>query len=41
MQIKTTMKGFPGGSVDKNPLAKAGDIGSVPDPRRCHMPWGS
>ena len=29
---------FPGGTVDKNPPASAGDKGSVPGPRRSHMP---
>ena len=27
-------KGFPGGSVVKNPLSNAGDVGSVPGSRR-------
>ena len=31
------LKGFPGGSVVKNPAANAGDTGSVPDPGRYHM----
>ena len=30
--------GFPGGSVVKNPPAKAGDMGSIPDLGRLHMP---
>ena len=30
--------GFPGGSVVKNLSANAGDMGSVPDPGRFHMP---
>ena len=30
---------FPGGSVDKNPPASAGDTGSIPGPGRFHMPW--
>ena len=38
--IKTTMKGFPGGSVVKNPPCSAGDTGLVPDPGTAHMPWG-
>ena len=38
MQIKTTMKGFPGGAVVKNPPANAGDTGSSPGPGRSHMP---
>ena len=29
--------GFPGGSVDKNPAANAGVMGSIPDPGRSHM----
>ena len=29
---------FPGGSVVKNPPTKAGDMGSVLDPGRSHMP---
>ena len=28
---------FPGGSVDKNPPAKAGDTGLIPRPGRFHM----
>ena len=34
----TSMKGFPGGAVDKNPPANAGDTGSIPGPGRSHMP---
>ena len=30
--------GFPGGTVLKNPPAKAGDTGSSPGPGRSHMP---
>ena len=29
---------FPGGPVVKNPLASAGDTGSIPGPGRFHMP---
>ena len=29
---------FPGGTVDKNPPANAGDTGSSPGPGRFHMP---
>ena len=29
--------GFPGGRVDGNLPANAGDIGSIPGPRRFHM----
>ena len=28
---------FPGGPVDKNPSANAGDMGSIPDPGRFHI----
>ena len=38
MQIKTTMRGFPGGTVVKNPPANAGDKGSSPGPGSSHMP---
>ena len=31
---------FPGGSVVMNPPANAGDTGSIPGPKRCHMLWG-
>ena len=37
----TTKKGFPGGSVVKNPSASAGDTGSIPGPGRSQMPWGN
>ena len=30
-------RGFPGGSVDKNLPANAGDTGSIPGPGRSHM----
>ena len=29
---------FPGGPVVKNPLANAGDTGSIPGPGRFYMP---
>jgi len=32
-----TLEGFPGGSVVKNLLANAGDMGSIPSPGRSHM----
>ena len=38
MQIKTTMRGFPGGAVVRNLPASAGDTGSCPGPGRSHMP---
>ena len=28
---------FPGGAVDKNPPASAGDMGPIPGPERLHM----
>ena len=31
---------FPGGPLDKNPPAKAGDVGLIPGPGRYHMPVG-
>ena len=34
-------RGFPGGSVVKNPPAGAGDTGLIPDPGRCHMLYSS
>ena len=36
--LKTEVKGFPGGTVVKNPPANAGDTGSSPGPGRSHMP---
>ena len=38
LYLKSSHKGFPGGSVVKNPPANAGDTGSIPDPERSHMP---
>ena len=35
---KLNYRGFPGGAVDKNPPANAGDTGSIPGPGRSHMP---
>ena len=34
-------KGFPGGSVVKNPPANAGDTGSIPVQARSHLPWSN
>ena len=31
----------PGGPVVKNPLAKAGDMGLIPGPKRSQMTWGN
>ena len=41
MQIKTTMRDFPGGTVVKNPPANAGDTGWSPGPVKSHMPWSN
>ena len=32
------MRDFPGGTVDKNQPANAGDVGLTPRPGRSHMP---
>ena len=32
---------FPGGAVDRNLPASAGDMGSIPGPGRFHMPRGT
>ena len=37
MQIKTTVRGFPGGAVVENLPANAGDTGSSPGLGRSHM----
>ena len=36
--INVLNKGFPGGTVVKNPPASSGDTGSSPGPGRLHMP---
>ena len=41
MQIKTKMRGFPGGAVVENLPANAGDTGSIPGLGRSHMPWSN
>ena len=38
MQIWTTVRDFPGGTVVKNPPADAGDTGSSPRPGGSHVP---
>ena len=39
MQLKIVKQvDFSSGTVDKNPPASAGDMGSIPDPGRFHMP---
>ena len=35
--LKTNLRGFPGGSVVKNPPANAGNTGSVPGAGKSHM----
>ena len=32
---------FPGGTVDRNPPANAGDTSSIPGPERFHMLWSN
>ena len=32
---------FPGGTVDKNLSANAGDMGLIPGRGRFHLPWGN
>ena len=39
--LKKSCCSFPGGTVDKNLPANAGDAGSIPDPGRSHMPRSS
>ena len=36
-EYRKQLQGFPGGSVIKNPPAKAGDLGSISDPGRFYM----
>ena len=38
---RRSRRDFPGGTVDKNPPASAGDMGSIPDLGRVHMPQSS
>ena len=38
---KNHKQGFPGGSVVKNLLANAGDMGSIPDSGRSHTLWSN
>ena len=38
---KCSLWSFPGGSGDRNPLAKAGDMGLIPGPGRSRMPWNA
>ena len=39
--FKKYSRGFPGGSLGKNPCASAGHMGSIPDPGRSHVSWSS
>ena len=34
-------QGFPGGTVDENLPASAGDMSSIPGPGSFHMPWST
>ena len=36
-EMNISHEGFPGDSGVKNPLANAGDTGSIPGPGRSHM----
>ena len=36
--LRVESRDFPGGAVDKNPPANAGDMGSSPGPGRSHVP---
>ena len=38
LDFKRPLRDFPGGTVVKNPLANAGDTGSIPGLGRSHMP---
>ena len=37
-RLKGRERDSPGGAVDRSPLANVGDMGSIPDPGRFHMP---
>ena len=37
-QVKNTLVGFAGGTMDENLFTNAGGMGSVPGPGRSHMP---
>ena len=45
VELKKKKKGyaldFTGGTVDRNLLASAGDMGSNPDLERSYMPWSN
>ena len=38
---RKNVQDFPGGPVQKNPPARAGDTGLIPGPGRFHMPWSN
>ena len=38
--VKNLAQDFPGGAVNKNLPANAGNVGSIPGQGRFHMPWG-
>ena len=38
---KALRQAFPGGFVVKNLPADVGDMGSIPDLRRFHLPWNN
>ena len=40
-KLKIELLDFPGGTVVKDPPAKAGDTGSIPGLGRSHMPWSN
>ena len=39
--LRPESQDFSGGTMDKNLPANAGDLGSIPDPGRSHMPQSS
>ena len=41
MDLKQLPRDFPGGTVNKNLPANAGDMGSIPGLRRSHMLQGN
>ena len=38
---KNILKDFPGGTVDQNLPANAGDTGPIPGPGRFYIPWNN
>ena len=38
---RKNVQDFPGGTVNKNPPASAGDTGLIPGPGRFHVPWSN